>query len=210
MRFNKLKCPFIAIRSSVYIGIFAAFSILYLKDYLAIYLEHNTTFRSKHEEVEKLEYPTLIICVRDGYKPSLMKYFNLSSIYDIYDFDYKAKNLTMNKLFEMLSFNEGIDFEIELNSQIRFKTETILTFGHGKCQKLQPMEELNVYGRVSIDLEWKMEYEEPHKFIVYLVSNDSCHGICDDILPYFKPSKILINPAQPQRIQVPMSTIIYE
>ena len=194
----------------VYIGIFVAFSVLYLKSYLSVYLEHSTTFNSKYTEVEKLEYPTLIICVRDGYKPKEMKIHNFSSIYDIYEFDYKSTNMTVNELIKMLSYHEGVDYDINLNSAIGFQTDTIMTFGHGVCQKLQPREELAVYERVSIDLKWNLEDEVAKDFVIYLVSNASWHGICDETLPYFQPSKFNLDLANPQRLQVPISTTIYE
>ena len=210
MKGRKLTLTFSVIRIIVYIAIFVAFSMIYLKNYLSIYLEYSTTYNSKHVVVEKLEYPTLIICVRDGYKPNQMINHDLNSIYDIYNVDYKTINLTVNELIKMLSYHEGIDYNIKLKSAIQFTIETILTFGHGVCQKLQPMEELDVYQRVSIDLKWNLKNEPAKEFIIYLVSNDSWHGICDETLPYFQPSKIYVNLANPQRLQVPISTTIYE
>ena len=42
--------------------------------------------------------------------------------------------------------------------------------------------------------------------IVYLFSNNSWQGICDEVLPYYSPSKFLLNLKKAERLQVPIST----
>ena len=42
--------------------------------------------------------------------------------------------------------------------------------------------------------------------MIYLFSNDSWQGLCDEVLPFYSPSKFLLNLSKAERLQVPIST----
>ena len=208
MREKQVKYFLCCVKSLLYSIILGLFVAFYLVDYLKTYLQHDTTFSSRYEEVNSLECPTLIICVQDGYNPKMMQKFNFKSIYDLYQFDKSIKNTTMVEMLSQVSYLYGQDYEINVTAQIDFQKDEIITFAHGMCQKLQPKEEMKVDARIFLDIKWKLKSEVAKDFVIYLVSNNSWQGLTDDILPYYKPSKVILNLADPERVQVPMSTIV--
>ena len=190
----------------IFICILALFAIIFLKDYLTNYLDGKTTFSSNYEDVLVLEFPTIIVCVKSGFKDEVMKKHGFESVYN-----FPGKNPeNVSEMFDEVSFIYGVDYEIEITSPISFKREDILTFRHGKCHKMQPKEEIVVTQRVSLDLTWKNLDLKPKEIILYLFSNESWHGICDDVLPYFQPSAVTLNLEKPGRLNIPISMTSYE
>ena len=208
MREKQVKYFICCVKSLLYTIILSLFIVFYLVDYLETYFQHDTTFNSRYEVVNSLECPTLIICVQDGYNPKMMQKYNFSSIYDLYHFDKSVKNMTMIEMFQKVSYLYGQDYEINVTATIEFQKNEIITFAHGTCQKLQPKKEMKVDARIFLDIKWKSKDEFAKEFVIYLVSNNSWQGLTDDILPYYKPSKVILNLANPERVQVPMSTIV--
>ena len=197
-----MKRFLLPLRPLIFICLFVLFFIFFFKDYLTNYLERKTTFSSNYEDVVKLEFPTIIACVKLGYKDDAMKKYGFESVYD---FPGKNQNNT-SQMFDAVSFIHGADYEIDITSPISFERQNILTFRHGECHKMQPQEEILATQRVTLEVTWKIM--EPKEIIFYLVSNDSWHGLCDDVLPYFHPSKFDTAPLdldKPVRMNIPIS-----
>ena len=108
----------------IFICILVLFAIIFLKDYLANYLDGKTTFSSNYEEVLVLEFPTIIACVKSGFKDDVMKKYGFESVYN-----FPGKNPeNASQVFDEVSYIHGIDYEIQITSPISFKREDILTF----------------------------------------------------------------------------------
>ena len=197
MELKKRNCILYSIKTVLYISILSSFIVFVLKDYLINYFQRNTTFISRNEEVETLEFPTMIFCMRSGYRQSVLDKHNFTSIYDV---AYKSF-----ELLDELTYQHGLDYKISVSSyieSIEFEETEIFTFTHGKCHKMQPKREVSATIRVTLEIEWLSQVESPSIMEVYLVSNNSWHGLCDDILPYFHPSKVSLDLLQQKRYQV--------
>ena len=94
------------------------FVMFYMKDQMTDYLMNRTTISTRFEEVKRLEYPTLTICISYGQKPSNARQLGLSLNYDILGYgiseeflkEANAKNLS--EVFEKVSYILDRDFEI--------------------------------------------------------------------------------------------------
>ena len=118
--------------------------MFFLKDYLTYYFQRNTTFISRNEEVETLEFPTLIFCIKSGYRQLVMEKYNFSSIYNAaHSFE----------LMNELTYLHGTDYRINVSSNVEFEETEIFTFVHGKCHKMQPKSEVSTTMRVIVDIE---------------------------------------------------------
>ena len=130
-----------------------------------------------------------------------MEKFGFTSIYD---FPRKEKSNHENVLdiYDKITYRHGADYTIFINSSINFATENIYTFRNGQCHKIQPLEKMEANQRVMLEIINNDVKEE--EGIIFLVSDNSWQGITDDILPYFHPSKIVIQ-LKPLRYQVSLS-----
>ena len=91
-----------------------------------------------------------------------------------------------------------------------FNFEEIYTWHHGKCLKLESSNEIKVSQRVQ--LEFKLLTSDTNQEATfYLFSNSSWHGLCDDTLPFFHPSKVTLKDLKkPKRIQIKLSLTEYQ
>ena len=201
------------IQACWYLAALVLVIIFFLKDYFQSYLKSNTTFSSRYTEVENVEFPTIIACLEDGYKTQVMKKYNLDTIYD-FPGDEQPLNATYK--LEDISYNYGVDYDIRVDKSKTsrysdFKVEEIYTWQHGKCLKLEPREEIDMAQRVQLEFKPLTQDMYAKSVILYLFSNKSWHGLCDDTLPYFNPSKVVLTDlGRPTRIQVALSLTSYE
>ena len=77
------KYSFICIKASLYCVIITLFVVFYLDGLLKAYLAKYTTFSSKYEKLNVMELPTIVFCIQEGYKLSLMQKYTLKTIYEI-------------------------------------------------------------------------------------------------------------------------------
>ena len=183
----------------------SSFTIFFFKDYFLLYLEAKTTFSSSYEKVKFLEFPTILACVKLGFKDDVMKKYNLESVYD---FPEKDTNDVL-KIFTEVSYMHGVDYVIwARSSPINFTKKTIKTFRHGKCYIMIPKEEIEVSQRVTLEIAWKDS--KPKDMTFYLFSNYSWWGFGDDMMPYFQPSKFDLKLDMPRRLYIPISITTFE
>ena len=203
-------CVLLFIKIVLYLTILCFFIAFFLKDYMIKYFKKNTTFNTRTEKVDTLEFPTLIFCIQPGFKVAIMEKYNLSTVFDVMNFENES-----GSILDELSYVHGLDYEIQVMNSWSFKDHVqfdemeIFTFMHGKCHKMQPISEINATQRVSIDILWKSHLLPAPQAILYLVSNNSWHGLTDDVLPYYHPSKFTLDLAKEDRYQVPISTMVY-
>ena len=202
MNLTSKTCALYSIKIVLYVSILTSFIVFFLKDYLTYYFQRNTTFISRNEEDETLEFPTIIFCVKSGYRQSVMEKYNFTIIYDAAHSIDLIDKLTYLHGTDYKIDAHGTDYKFNVSSNVEFEETEIFTFIHGKCHKMQPKSEVSPTIRVTLDIEWLSTLEKPRVAEIYLVSNNSWHGLCDDILPYFHPSKISIDISKQKRYQV--------
>ena len=151
----------------IFILFLLIFALLFLKDYLTNYLKSSTTFSSSYEKVENLEFPTIIACVQLGYREDILEKYNFENVYDFPGKE--AENVS--QMFDEVTFAHGIDYDIFLEAPIQFQRSDILTFGNGKCHKIQPIQEIAATQTVTLEFIWKEE-SEPKEIVIYLFSNN--------------------------------------
>ena len=94
------------------------FVMFYMKDQMTDYLMKRTTISTRFEEVKRLEFPTLTICISYGQKPSIARQLGLSLNYDILGYGIsdevlkKANANNLSEVFEKVSYILDRDFEI--------------------------------------------------------------------------------------------------
>ena len=91
-----------------YLSALTLLTIFFLKDFLQNYLKANTTFSSTYTEVANFEFPTIIVCLENGYKSEAMKKFDLKSMLD-FPGGVPPPNATFK--FEEITYHQGTVFE---------------------------------------------------------------------------------------------------
>ena len=130
----------------LYVTAVLSFIFFSFKNHLTQFLQNQTTFTSKYEEVTHLEFPTLIFCVKHGYKMEAMEKFGFTSIYDFPGKE-KSNHEDVSAIYDEITYQHGADYTISINSSINFATENIYTFRYGKCHKIQPLEKMEANQR---------------------------------------------------------------
>ena len=139
------KYSIICIKASLYCVIITLFVIFYLDGLMRAYLAKNTTFSSKHEKLNVMEIPTIVFCIQEGYKLSVMQKYNLKTIYEIH----QLQNVNFSQVYDELTYQPIVDYQVDVeSSEVNFKTDDIYTFSHGKCQKFQPTMEIEAQMKV--------------------------------------------------------------
>ena len=139
------KYSLICIKAALYCVIITLFVVFYLEGILKAYMAKNTTFSSKYEKLNRMEIPTIVFCIQEGYKLSVMQKYNLKAIYDIPS----LKNVDFVQVYDEVSYQPDTDYEVEVfSSGVDFKIEDIYTFNHGKCKKFQPVNEVEAQMKV--------------------------------------------------------------
>ena len=141
------KYSFICIKASLYCVIITLFVVFYLDGLLKAYLAKNTTFSSKYEKLNFMELPTIVFCIQEGYKLSVMQKYTLKTIYEIP----QLQNVNFGQVYDELSYQPNVDYKVEVeSSEVNFKRDDIYTFSHGKCQKFQPTTEIKAQMKVIL------------------------------------------------------------
>ena len=111
-------------------------------------------------------------------REDIMEKYNFENVYDFPGKE--AENVS--QMFDEVTYTHGIDFEINISAPIEFERSDILTFGHGKCHKIQPVQEIAATQHVYLEFAWK-EDSEPKTMVLYLFSNNR----------FGQPSMILVH-----------------
>ena len=199
----------ISLVSLVYFGLFGVYIYFFLMDQVTAYLIGRSTVASHIEFAEKLEFPTLTLCMNPATKLSVSQKYGFTNMYD--KFKKEASNGTnVFERYDQLSYILNQDFEILDSSgtkmvvginevirhkarfgKLKFHVESIRTYHYGTCWKLQPMFDMTkapVRFRITISLTESLNaIDRPKAVVLHVTSNKTWLGITDSVWPQFKP-----------------------
>ena len=189
-----------------YLFFIVLFVIFYVKDLLRDFIEGRTTMTSQIRPVEEIEFPTVTVCMKPGYKNSVLKRFDIQSPTDEW---MKAAfpNQSLSKVFSEVSYIEGRDFKLSTNywnmckrptiGCLRYTMNPIFSYHHGTCYKLQPISSLTLtemphFLIVQIVVNNINREDKPKGVNVYLTSNRTWPNIAYERWPQITPTKFFI------------------
>ena len=204
----------ILIGSIIYFALLGVYIYFFLMDQVSNYMIGRSTVANQIQFVEKIEYPTITLCMNPATKLSVSQKYGFTNMYD--KFKQKESNETnMFERYDNLSYILNQDFEIldssgqkmvqGVNEVIRHKArygklnfvvEPIRTYHFGTCWKLQPMFEMTkapIRFRLTISLSDSLELtDRPKAVVIHVTSNKTWVGITDSVWPQFKPLSVLV------------------
>ena len=210
----KTKNIKILIGSILYFALLGFYISFFLLDQVSNYLIGRSTVANQIQIVEKLEYPTLTLCMNPATKLSVSQKYGFTNMYDKFEKDTNGTSLT--ERYDNLSYILNQDFEIldsarhkmvqGVNEVIRHKArfgtlnfdlEPIRTYHFGTCWKLQPMFEITkapVRFRLTITLSDSLDsIDRPKAVVIHVTSNKTWVGITDSVWPQFKPLSEMVS-----------------
>ena len=175
-----------------------AFCKFYLISEVEEFLKQSTTFSSRYEEIEHIQFPNLIFCMKPGVKTSVTKKFGYkdeSSIFYDTSEVYKTKNKTFWQTYHELSYNYSVDFtikptKINFMPTLDFKIESVeelATFYHGLCHLIIINKVAKISSMWVLELTFDQDLDPedlPRKLGLYLTSNDTWYGLINDEWPF--------------------------
>ena len=81
------------IKSILFIGLSCAVIFYYAIDMTTKFQNKSSTFTTKTAEADKFQVPPIIICMQNGMKPTVMKKYNLTTIFD-FSFGNSVENIS--------------------------------------------------------------------------------------------------------------------
>ena len=189
----------ITLRLIMYIILFVAFIIFFLKDQLEAYISGRTTITSKVEVASTLEFPTVTLCMQPGTKKSVQQKYNLTDPSMGYHVD--VPNMTIGEVMEEQSYILNQDLHLKINDALtqlglnnHSYIDTVVTSKKGICYKISVLHEITssmipYYLDLQVILDSKLN-EKPEKVLLYLTSNNTWNGIANSWWPQYKPSMI--------------------
>ena len=210
------RCKIVA-RVFIYGFLVIFFFAFYFLDQMSDFLKQRTTITNRLEPVDKLEPPTITICVDPPFKVSVANRFNITNQFDIFLRE-NSNFQSYQERFDKLSYVLNQDYQISLKiydhmnetspvqltegkAEIEnkpFEVFRILAQFHGQCYSIQPNFSVKnvpfemlftIHPNTALD-----ERDYPRKFYVYLTSNDSWYGIVNNNWPQYKPARVEIEP----------------
>ena len=201
----------------LYLILFITFVLFYMRDQLYNFYQERTTITSKIEQAQKLEFPTLIICMNPARKLSVAEKYGFRESADL--FSQAVPNSTLIQRQVAISYILHRDYEILINRQgplqeglnnvstqqfypllpkqtLRFTLHSIKTHFNGICSIIEPEFEVKSIPFV-ISLEVNLNKildpkDVPQGYFLYLTSKMSWFGIIFDLWPQEPPAKINI------------------
>ena len=184
------------VKGFFYLSVFSLFVIFYVKDLTIDFAKGRSTMTSRYQKVQTVEFPTLTICMKPGYKNSVFKKYELDSPFNI--ILTTIPNGSFPILFNEISYIMGRDYDILYSTRggkLEYTTSPIHTSHHGTCYKLQPLASITKmpeYLFVKIVLKDIKEEDKPRGVDVYLTSNKTWPNIAKERWPQTNPTKFLI------------------
>ena len=128
------------LKGAIYSILFFLFIIFYVKDLTIDFAKGRSTMTSRYQKVETVEFPTVTICMKPGYKNSVTKKYELGRPNLITRIPIGSIPI----LFDEISYIRGRDYDIFLcrgrgSKLMEYTTSPIHTNHHGTCYKLQPL-----------------------------------------------------------------------
>ena len=182
------------------------------------FLNKQTTVASKYQLVDSIEPPTLTLCFKNAFKPSMIAKYGISSTYEverdvvnettyneliyILNRDYIIKVFVVTAMSveedwlnpQKYGLNLGLN---QISNNFKFDVKSIHTFYFGLCTKITPLFEIQSFPfefHPIIEMDQSVKVNDlPTGLFVYLTSRDNWHGIPFENWYHYKPSTLLIN-----------------
>ena len=100
------------LKGAIYSILFFLFIIFYVKDLMIDFAKGRSTMTSRYQKVQTVEFPTLTICMKPGYKNSVTKKYELGRPNQITRIP--IPNGSIPILFDEISYIRGRDYDIFL------------------------------------------------------------------------------------------------
>ena len=187
------------LKTLLFVVLLVTFYSFYLKSQVEEFLKGSTTFTSRYEKIRKMQVPNLLLCMKPGFKRSVMKKFNYNfdEVYIFYDEkeSYVKHNLTIWEAYQELSYKYIDDFEIRSgvdnwhngSEKITIKSvESIATLYNGMCFLLLIDKEINRLSNYAFTLTFSNSLSKddlPNKINLYLVSKEAWYGLIAEEWP---------------------------
>ena len=209
---KKVVCNII-LQALTFVFLGFCFIYFFMKDQMATFMKGRTTITRRVENVNSVEFPTIIICFKPATKLSIAKKYGFESHNDKFYTD--VPNKTLPQIFDEISYGFDEDYsiwnyngkKIHLGSnnidayyssvKMQFQVETIKTYNSGTCIKLEPRFEtvstayklrLSIQLSSSIDIEDKID-----SLLLIFTSNTSWINIPMNIWPQYKSLKTKVD-----------------
>ena len=197
----------------VFVILLTFFIIFYMKNEVGDFTKQRTSITIRHENSTELEFPSIVFCMKPGSKLSVAQQYKLEKLGDFFDsktmifFREKLANLSykLNEDYQIFinkkSLNFGLNFikdispRRELQLELPYHVEPIITIHHATCLKIQPKFSVKADG-FQLDFQVKLKnslIEKPHGFYLYLTSNQTWAGIVAENWINFQPTKIYVD-----------------
>ena len=126
------------VKGFFYLSVFSLFVIFYVKDLTIDFAKGRSTMTSRYQKVQTVEFPTVTICMKPGYKNSVTKKYELVKPKHI---TRTIPNGSIPILFDEISYIRGRDYDFlyRHGNLMKYTTSPIHTNHHGTCYKLQPL-----------------------------------------------------------------------
>ena len=123
----------------IYITLLTFFFVFYMKDVIDQYASHKTNFsQSKLDVINKgVNIPALTFCLAPPFKPSMLKLYNISTMFCINaswvdetnKYILKNANISWNEFCSNISYKLGRDFTLDITDDYNSETRTQLKSG---------------------------------------------------------------------------------
>ena len=198
---------------------------LYLKFYffeeVNQYTKDATTFSSIFEKRQKLDMPTVVLCMRPSVLPSMKEQFDYQQFFEIkYEEELRESNQSVWEIAEKISYKLNRDYILQLRGDafdditsnldqgvnvvngVKIEVLEIATSRHGMCQVIHFNGTATINQSTPLSLTIKFDKNMPVEDIptqvdVMVTSEDGWYGILFDDWPLFQVTKFTFD-VQPQ------------
>ena len=210
------KCCQLSLQILLYLCLLVLFIKVYMIEQLVTFVNKQTSFTYRQEKVESIEAPTVTLCFKNAFKPSMVKKYGINDTYEVES--YKINNTVYQELIYLLQR----DFSIKVFLVDTYGTEDFLntqkfelveglnefdekgfdvTFVHsyyfGLCTKIKPLFELTTFPleiHLILDFPFLAQQDLPLAMLVYLTSQDAWYGVSfTPAWSHFEPTMLEID-----------------
>ena len=174
----------------------------YFNESVYEFMKGSSSFSSRFERRNKLDLPSIVICVDPPYKKSSVKQFGYKSLRSIVRDStekYKSFGLSPWQVYERITFGLGKDLDILVNDTLleqgtndieghQFEVKPFATFYYGMCYLIEPQKcTLSLLESFQLSIKVNSDIDVVSMF---LTSSNSWYGIIENSWAHFDPTKI--------------------
>ena len=188
------------LKTLLFVALLITFYFFYLDSQVREFMKHSTTFTSRYEEIENIQVPNILLCMKPGIKKTVVKRFQykLDEAFIFYDESdsYQKHNLTMWEAYQELTYKYKSDFEIRpgfdglhpgLETILIKSVKSIATIHNGMCFLLITDKAIKASSNYAFNLTFSNSLAKedlPSKINLFLVSKETWYGLITAEWPY--------------------------